>query len=100
MGIELELLVLLGVSIVGTSVFAPFEVETAAWRKVVKWVVVSGATLALYGWVGHRALAVPLVLGAVGLAFHFWWCRRNGIHAFRATPRRRYYELRGWDWPD
>jgi len=32
-GIELELAVLLAVQLVGTEVFAPFEVETPAWRE-------------------------------------------------------------------
>lgn len=43
---------------------------------------------------------VPAALGLLGLSLHFWWCSRNGIHPFRALPRRRYYELRGWQWPD
>lgn len=36
-GVELELFVLLVLQIVGSKVFAPFEVETAAWRKLLKW---------------------------------------------------------------
>lgn len=99
MGMELELAVLLAIAILGQSIFAPFEVETAWWRKLVKWSVVTGATLGLYLGVGHWALAFPLAAGLAGLAFHFWWCGRNGIDALRATPRRRYYELRGWTWP-
>jgi len=98
MGIELELAVLLAVAITGTSVFAVFEVETPAWRKVLKWGIVSGLTLALYLVAGHYALVLPLGLGALGTTFHFVWCRRNGIHPLRATPRRRYYEKRGWAW--
>ena len=99
MGVELELGMLLGLAIVGQSVFAVFEVETAAWRKIVKWAALSAATLALYGASGHWALIVPVAGGALGASFHFWWCRRHGIHPLRATPRRRYYRLRGWPWP-
>jgi hypothetical protein len=97
---ELELAVLLTLVVVGNSVFGVFERETAAWRRLVKWGMVVGATLALYSAVGHAALALPLTLGLAGLTFHFWWCRRNGIHPFHATPRKRYYELRGWSWPE
>ncbi len=43
---------------------------------------------------------VPAALGLLGLSVHFWWSSRNGIHPFRALPRRRYSELRGWQWPD
>ena len=75
MGIELELAVLLAIAVLGPSILARFEAETPAWRKV--------------------------GLGVLGLSPHFWWCRRHGIHPLYATPRRRYYELRGgWSWPD
>ena len=98
MGIELELVVLLAVAIVGPAIFAVFELETAWWRKVLKWTLLSLLTLALYRLVGHWALVLPLGAGLAGLSFHFWWCRKQGIHPLRATPRQRYYQLRGWEW--
>ena len=98
MGVELELGVLLAVAIVGQSTFAVFEVETPAWRKVLKWTLVSVLTLLIYARGGHWALLVPAVGGLLGAGFHLWWCRRQGIHPLRATPRRRYYQLRGWTW--
>ena len=97
---ELELAVLLGVAILGSSTFAVFEVETPPWRKILKWVTISGLTLALYQWVGHWSLLVPAVGAVAGTTFHFIWCKRNGIDPLHATPRRRYYELRGWSWPE
>lgn len=98
MGIELEILAVFLLQTVGTSVFAVFEVETEPWRKALKWTLVLLLTLGLHALVGHWALLLPLGLAAAGLAFHLWWCRRHGIHPLRATPRRRYYELRGWPW--
>ena len=100
MGIELELLVLLLIMTLGTSFFAVFEVETPSWRKAVKWTVVHASTIGLYFAVGHWALALPLAAAALGTTFHFIWCRKQGIHPGLATPRRRYYELRGWQWVD
>ena len=100
MGIELELLVLLAITIVGASAFARFEIETPAWRKILKWTIVVAATLGLYALVGHWALALPLGAWVAGTTVHFIWCRRNGIDPIRATPSRRYYELRGWRWPE
>ena len=94
----LELAVLLAVALVGTSVFAVFEVETPGWRKLLKWGLVVGLTLGLYSLVGHWSLLFPLGMGLAGAGFHLWWCRRHGIDPLRATPRRRYYELRGWRW--
>ena len=64
MGVELELYVLLAIVILGSSIFAVFEVETARWRKALKWLIVSGGTVALYYAVGHVALIFPLSLAA------------------------------------
>lgn len=100
MGIELELLVLLALQTVGTSTFAIFEVETPAWRKILKWSLVILLTLGSYAFVGHWALLLPLTAAGLGLTAHTVYCRRFGIDALRATPRRRYYELRGWAWPE
>ena len=98
MGIELELAVLLAFAIIGQSTFARFEIETPAIRKIVKWFTMVALTLLLYRFVGHWALAVPIGMGAAGTTFHFIWCRRNGIDPIRATPARKYYQLRGWTW--
>lgn len=100
MGIELELLVLLAVAILGPAIFAVFEIETPWWRKVLKWSLICSITLGLYRIAGHWALALPLAAASLGAGFHVWWCRRNGIDPIRALPRRRYYELRGWTWPE
>jgi hypothetical protein len=100
MGIELELAVLLAVAILGQSTFAVFEVEKPAWRKVLKWALICVLTLLLYRAAGHWALLFPAVALVAATTFHFVWCARHGIHPLRATPRRRYYELRGWVWPD
>ena len=100
MGVELELYVLLAIIILGSSMFSVFEVETPRWRKLFKWLVLISVTIGLYYVVGHVALVVPLGLTALGATVHFIWCRRHGIDPIHATPRRRYYELRGWQWPD
>jgi hypothetical protein len=100
MGIEPELATLLAFSIVGQSAFARFEVETPVWRKVLKWTLMCLFTLGLYRLVGHWALALPLGMAALGSTFHVVWCRRNGIDPLRATPARRYYQLRGWAWKE
>ena len=96
--IRLELSVLLVLAILGTSFFAVFEVETPGWRKALKWAFLSGATLGLSVVVGHWALLLPFFGAIAGLGFHVGWCARHGIDPVRATPRRRYYELRGWKW--
>ena len=100
MGIALDLSVLLAVAILGTAFFAVFEVETPAWRKILKWGLVVGVTLGLTRFLGHWALIVPALGAAGGMTAHFVWCRRHGIDPIHATPRRKYYALRGWMWRD
>jgi len=99
MGIELELAVLLIITNVGMIVFGRFEVERPIWRGLLKWALIIGATLGLTQAIGHWALLLPAAALLAGAAVHLTWCRRHGIHPLHATPRRRYYELRGWDWP-
>ncbi len=100
MGVELELGVLFLIQTLGHSYFDSFEVETAGWRKMLKWLLVAALTLGLYSQVGHWALLLPLAAAIAGLTFHFVWCRKHGIDPRRATPRRRYWELRGWEWTE
>ncbi len=98
MDFQPELIALLALSIVGPATFAVFEVETPAWRKILKWTFLTVVTLALRVVIGHSAALVLLAFGVAGLTFHVYWCRKQGIDAIRATPRKRYYELRGWRW--
>ena len=100
MSFELELWILLALQTIGTSYFAVFEIETPPWRKLLKWSILIGVTMGLTPLVGHWALVFPGGLAIVGLTFHFTFLRRHGIHPFTANPRRRYYDLRGWRWPD
>lgn len=100
MGIALDLSVLLAFSVLGSSAFAVFEVETPVWRKLLKWGLVIGVTLGLTQAFGHWALLFPALAAVGGLTAHFVWCRRHGIDPVHATPRRKYYELRGWTWQD
>ena len=99
MGIELELYVLLALLTLDLSIFAVFEVEIPRWRKLLQWVIISTTTLGLYYAVGHLAILLPMVAGGAGTIVHFEWCRKHGIHPNYATPRRKYYDLRQWEWP-
>ena len=53
MGIELELGFLLVLQLIGTEIFAPFEVETSPSKKILKWSIVIGLTLGFYRFIGH-----------------------------------------------
>lgn len=97
MGMAVELAVLLSIAI-GQSIFAVFEIETPASRKIPKWGMVAGVTIGLSQLVGHWAVLVPIPGGVTGVIGHTVWCRRHGIDPLRASPRKRYYELRGGTW--
>lgn len=99
MGIEIELAFLLALQVLGTELFARFEIETPAWKKVLKWALLAALTLGLYPLIGHATILVAATLALAGLTVHILWCRKNGIHPLKATPHRRYYHLRGWPWP-
>lgn len=100
MGFELELAIVLALQLLGTEIFCRFEIETPAWRKILKWLLLLAITFALFQYLGHWAILLPVLGSLAGVAFHFVWCKKNGIHPIRATPRRKYYQLRGWAWQE
>lgn len=84
----------------GTTVFGRFEEKTPAWRGVAKWAFYFGVIALLSRGPGRPwTFAWIFGLPGVGLAFHFWWCRKHGINPLTAEPKERYYELRGWGRP-
>ena len=100
MDLKLELMALLFMQLIGSSAFARFEVETPALRKILKWLFIDTATIGLYYLFGHWALILPGVMLSIGTIFHFNWCKKNGIDPLKATPKRKYYELRKWKWDE
>lgn len=100
MGIELELIVLMVFQALGSSYFSQFEGGQPGTRKFLKWVVFDGATIGLYYLAGHYALLFPAFILVVGTFFHIRWCKKNGIDPVKATPRKKYYALRGWKWEE
>ena len=99
-GIELELVVLLIIQTAGMSAFAKFEIETPLIKKLTKWFIVDGITAGLYFAVGHLAILFP-ILGLIPVTiYHFNWCKKNSIHPFKATPKKKYYELKKWKWEE
>jgi hypothetical protein len=100
MGLELELAELLIIQLLASNFFARFEVETPAFRKIIKWLVIAGITIGIYYWLDHWALVFPLVALIPGTIYHFMWCKKNGIDPLKATPKKKYYSLRGWKWEE
>jgi len=100
MGIELELGALLLIQLTASSLFTKFEVGTAAWKRILKWLILDGITLLLFIWISHWALLFPLLIIVLGTSVHFIICKKYGIDSIHATPRKKLYELRGWKWDE
>ncbi|MFZ5999884.1 MAG: hypothetical protein ACOYW3_05195 [Bacteroidota bacterium] len=94
---ELELITLYGLHHLGIAIFGKFELESPWWRWMLKWVLIVSIISILYYYFGHiGAMAFILIAFPGAVVFHFIWCKRNGIDPIKATPRKKYYELRGW----
>ena len=96
---ELELITLLIIQTIFISAFSRFEIETPLIRKLVKWFIIDGITIGLYFLAGHWAVIFPILGLVPGTIYHFRWCKKNGINPIKATPMKKYYELRGWKFP-
>ena len=100
MRLEPELLILLIIQTIFISAFARFEIESHLLRKILKWFIIDGITIGLYFIINHWAVLFPILALVPGTIYHFNWCRKNGIDPFKATPKKKYYELRKWKWEE
>lgn len=51
MGLEIELAELLIIQLLASNFFGRFEVETPAFKKIIKWLIIDAITVALFfGW--------------------------------------------------
>ncbi len=99
-GIEIELLELLVLQLFAFVLFGRFEIETPAARRIIKWLIIYGITICIYYWVEHWAAIIPVLATIPGSIYHVIWCKKNGIDPLKATPRKKYYQLRGWKWEE
>lgn len=85
---------------VGNIVFGHWEAETPRWRRLLKFAVFLGLTLAISAFAGRRWAFVFLGLLALPVVIiHAWWLPRHGINGWTGEPRDKYYALRGWKYP-
>lgn len=85
---------------VGNILFGHFEEHTPKWRRILKFVAITGGATALAEGVGRAWLWGVLALGSVAVVYiHFVILPRHGIHPLTGEPRERYYEFRGWRVP-
>ena len=96
----MEVAVVATIFAVGNILFGHWEAETPKWRRLLKFVLILGATLAISAAAGRRwALMFLGLLGLAALIVHGWWLPRHGINGWTAEPKEKYYALRGWKYP-
>ncbi len=100
MWISLELSVLLLIQLLAHTFFVQFEIGAHPLKRIMKWLVIDGVTIGLYFLVGHYALIFPLATMLIALTIHLVVCRKWWVDPFRATPKKKYYEMRGWKWEE
>lgn len=83
--------------LVGHIIFGAFAERSSIPRKLLKVAFLLGTTALISTVVGQPYSTLWVIgLFAVGLAVHFWWALRHGIHPLTSEPREKYYALRGW----
>ena len=81
MNIWIDVAAVSGLFAIGNILFGHFEERTAKWRRVLKFLMITGITAAI---------------AAIGWSAHIIILRRHGIDPWTAEPRDKYYALRGW----
>lgn len=95
--IWIDVAVVASIFAVGNILFGHFEYKTAKWRRIAKFVIITGLTAVIASTGGHAWSAVFITaIAGVGLIAHFIILRRHGIDPWTAEPREKYYALRGW----
>jgi hypothetical protein len=86
---------------VGFSIFGKFQTETPWWQMTLKWIIIMAVTYGMYFYFGEiGAFSLLGVACGISIPVHIIWCKRNGIHLLKATPRKKYYQLRHWEWTE
>ena len=96
----MEVAVVATVFAVGNILFSHWAAETPRWRRLLKFVLILGLTLAISAVLGRRWALVFLGLLALAVVIvHAWWLPRHGINGWTGEPKEKYYALRGWKYP-
>ena len=96
----MEVAVVATIFAVGNILMGHWEAATPKWRRLLKFAVILGLTLAISAGIGRRWAFVFLGLLAVGsVIIHAWWLPRLGINGWTGEPKEKYYAMRGWKYP-
>jgi hypothetical protein len=97
---ENVLIALLLVQLLGTTIFGKFQVEAPKFEMLRKWIVIDGLIIGSYYLIGQWAILFLLILFFIGIALHFYICKKHGFDPINATPRKKYYAFKNWEWQE
>ncbi len=92
------------VSIVSTIValghilLGQFEERTPRIRKLIKYIITLALSIGLSFFFGRVAMFIFLTVFLVlALYIHIIYLPKKGINGWTSEPKKKYYELRGWE---
>jgi hypothetical protein len=98
---ENVLLVFVVFQALGFALFGKFQTEAPWWQMFFKWMIILGLAYALFTYFGEIVTLVTFgILLLLSIIIHVTWCLKKGIHPLKATPGKKYYALRGWNWKE
>ena len=93
----MEIAVVAIIFAVGNIVFGHWEEGTPKWRRLLKFVLMTGLVVAISATAGRPwAFAFLGLLAVFVVIVHAWWLPRLGINGWTGEPKAKYYALRGW----
>ncbi len=85
---------------IGNIYFGHFEEHTPKLRRLAKILLVSSLAVGVSALAGRTGFYVLLGFFAASFAIvHGWYLPKKGIHPITGEPKERYYQLRGWKFP-
>ena len=96
----MEVAVVATIFAIGNNLFGQWVEETPKWRRLLKFILFLGLTLAVSAGIGRQWAFLLLALLVIGVVIiHAWWLPRHGINGWTGEPKEKYYALRGWKYP-
>ncbi len=87
--------------LLGNVLFRHFEPQMPLWRRFAKSAIILAITAAISYRFGRTGVLIAFGAVMVPLVYiHGIWLPRHGVNGWTGEPRERYYQLRGWQWPD
>lgn len=93
-----EIAIVSAIITLGQIFLGHFEERTPRLKKLVKYVLFLGVTIGLSYFFGRWVALLFLGLFMIPVLYvHLIYLPKKGINGWTGEPKKKYYELRGWD---